>query len=241
MFKTYGKITLQLAIGFALYYLLNYFIEDKLIVIAVLLSIVAIFLTYGILQSKNPADVLEIMIDYDRYIKHIERFKEDQNKYNLLKAYGLVHHGDYDTARSTYALITDTKQLEDKHLKFIDTAINLKFAYNADNLGLYTGIYTKAVEDGVFKEVNLHDDVFKVHLKMLERKYLDAEEVAKEVIPGLKKRIYIIELEYLLAKAYFEQNKLDDCSAVTEFVVDKGFNVVYTKLCEEMHQKVNRI
>lgn len=241
MTRNYIILSIQIVIGFGIYYLLTSLIENNLIVLAILLGVALIFVVYGLFQSKNPADVLEIMSDTDKYLDGIEKHKEKPNKYHLLRAYGLIHAGKFEDAKNEYRLITDQEQLKDKHLKFIDTVLNLKIAYQDGNTSLYKGIFNKAVEDEVFKNVNVSDEMFLVHLQMLQGKNKDAEETAKKVIPTIKKRIYIIELEYLLAVSYYNQNKLEDCNAVCEFVIERDFNVIYTSLCQKMHNTLNKV
>ena len=148
-------------------------------------------------------------------------------------AYGYVHAGMYDEAQSYFSK-------KDKNLIFAYTATEIKLIYNKDNRDLLEGLINQAIENNVFKNVNVTNDLFRVHLYILDEKYEFAEELAKDVIPTLKKRVYIFELEYLLALAYYEQNKLDDCHAVTDFVIEKNNNLIYTSLCQKLNDKINR-
>ena len=228
------KFIVQVLLGFGFYYLMITLIEDRTIVLIILLSIAAIFIIYGLLRSKNPADYLEVLCDADKLLDQAERMNNKPNKQRLLKAYGLIHKGNYDEAKAIYQGITDQDHLKDVHLKFIDTAYQLKVAFNDENQALFSGIYNQAVTDNVFKNVNLHDDVFNVHMNVLDKRYSKAIELAKEVIPTIKKRVYIIELEYLLAYSYNKERKTEDAKAVCEFVTEKNFNVVYTELCQDL-------
>ena len=242
MFKMYAKVLIQVGLAVALYYALSSFIESDVTIVIVLVSIIFLIIIYGIMfLSKNPADLLELVCDYDKYDSKIEKHKDkNPSMYHLLKAYGLVHLGEFDQAKTEYALVSVSELGEDKYNLFIKTVIDLKFAFEEGKLDLFKGIHLKAIEEKVFENVELKNEIFKVHQHILEKNYKKAEETAKEVIPEAKKRLYVIELEYLLALSYYEQNKLDDCSAVCEFVVSKEFKLAYTDKCRVRFEKVNR-
>lgn len=237
----YLKIFAQMGAALLLYWGLNSLIDNNVIVIAILIGIIFLIIIYGIyVIGGNPADLLEIVVDYPKYILHIEKYNEEPSKYHLLKAYGLVYAGKFDEARTEYANVAVKDLKENKHLVFIKTVVDLKFAFENQNADLFKGILFKATEDKVFENVELPNDLFKAHLAILEADYKKAEKLCKEVIPVIKKRLFIIELEYLLAVSYFELNKLDDCSAVCEFVVEKNYQVEFTEKCSVMYNKVNR-
>lgn len=239
MIKMYAKVLLQAGAAVGLYYLLHMFIENDIVIVVILFSVVIAIMVYGIYAiDSSPADLLDISVDPDKFETKIEKYKNDTSKYQLLKAYSLVHRGEYDKAKVEYSKVTTT--FSKKHEVFIKTAIDLKFAFNNNNKDLFRGILTKAIDESVFEKVNVPNDTFKVHQHVLDKKYKEAEELAKEVIPTIKKRLYIIELEYLLALSYFEQNKLDDCDAVCDFVIHKDYKLQYTDLCKEMYKKINK-
>jgi len=241
MFKMYGKVILQVGVAFLIYYALRTVIESDLIIIGILVGIIVAVILYGVLfLSRNPADLLDIVCNVEKYNVYIEKFKDDENIYSLLKAYGYIHTGSIVEARESFNKVNKELLKKEKNIIFIKTAIELELKYDEnDTQGFYL-LLEKAKEEKVFVNVLVPNEIFDVHLEMLNKNYSKAEEVAKEVIPNIKKRLYVIELETLLAESYFEQNKLDDCSAVSEFVVEKNYNLKYTEICKKMFEKVNR-
>lgn len=241
MIKIFAKTSIQLIMAAGLVFLLRELIDNEAIVIGILVGIVFLVVIYGVVVlNPNPADLLELVCSVEKFQQHIEKHKSKPNIYHLLSAYALIHLGKFEEAKAEYSNVTKTELPDTKNYKFICTVIDLEFAFESKNLDLYKGILLKAMEDKVFQNVNIPINVFKVHQKVLEKDFREAEELAKEVIPTIRKRLFIVELEYLLALSYLEQDKLDDCSAVCEFIIEKNYNVIYTSLCQEMYNKVNR-
>lgn len=231
----YFKIFIQIAFGFGLYYLLTTFIENNAIVLGILLAIVIAFLIYGILTQKNPADVLEVVCDYDKFLKSIDKNREQENMYSLLMAYGYVHNGKFEEAQSLLDGIKYETLLHDKRFNFINTVVTLKLAFENNDRDLYGKLFTEAIENEVFSKVEMSNDVFRVHFLILDGNYDKAELMIKDAIPQLKTRLYILELEYLLALSYLKQDKKEDCKAVCEFLIMKDYNIIYTKLCKDIN------
>ena len=65
-----------------------------------------------------------------------------------------------------------------------------------------------------------------------------SEELLKEVIPKIKKRVLVIELEYLLALAYANQSKIEDSKAICEFIIEKNRTTIHTELCKQLLESI---
>ena len=85
-----------------------------------------------------------------------------------------------------------------------------------------------------YEKVDVLNGAFEAHSLILEGYSEEAEELLKKVIPKIQKKVLVIELEYLLALAYANQGKTDDCKAVCEFISERNRQVVHTILCKEL-------
>lgn len=240
MIKKYLKVFIQITSGLILYYLLRTYIENDFILIGILVAVVFVFLLYGVMFTKrNPADYLEVICDYDKFVEYVGKNKLDQNLKNILDAYGYVHSGQFDKASEVYSKVNEA-MLDEKnpHQYFMNEVIKLELMFNdGDSEGLLKTLL-KAIELNRFENVKVPKDMYKVHYFILEKEYEKAAEIAMEVIPQLRKRVYIIELEYLLALSYYHQKKYEDCKAVCEFITAKGHNIAYTSQCKELLVKL---
>lgn len=240
MFKTYVKFFIRLGIVIALYFMLSNFIENRMIILGIFVAIAAVYLIFAIKNTKNYAAYLEIVVNPQLHYEKIENLKDDSNKYNLLKAYGLYYEGKFDEARSVFNSVNYQTVSDDKRLDFVYTVVKLGLLFEEKQLEEYKATYSKAVEEKIFLKVRVNKDIFKVKEYVLEEKYEDAIELAILIIPRVQPRLFVVELEYLLAKSYFELNKLDDCNAVSEFISEKDYKVMFTDLCRQFLIKMNR-
>lgn len=231
----------ELIIVFGLYYLLSSFIENTYVLLGVFVVSGIIIISIRSIFIRNQADILEVLVNPDRHFESIKKFEQrDSNKYNTLYAYGLVYTGEYELAREVLDKVVyeDIKTSRNLSYSYNVTRLHLAYYYNKDRVD-YKNAYESASEVNVFKKVDVPAEAFEAHKLLLDSYSEKAEELLKEVIPKVKKRILIIELEYLLALAYYNQNKKDDCKAVCEFVVEKDYSIIQTQLCKELLDKVS--
>ena len=213
-----------------MYLLLGIFVVSGVVIIAIR----SIFI-------HNHADLLEVLVNPDKHFEHIKKFEnKDDNKYNTLYAYGLSYIGKYEEAK----IAIDKVQYDDiktsVNLHYVYHVTKLHLAYNNKDRGEYKDAFEFASSFNVFEKVNIPKEAFECHQLLLDGYSDQAEEKLKKLIPRIRKRVLIIELEYLLALSYYNQNKIDDCIAVCEFIVEKNHPVVHTRLCKELLEKVKK-
>lgn len=226
---------LQILLGFVLYYLLASYIENTYVLLGVIIVIGVVVIFVRSLFIRNDADILEALVKPDAYFEFINKFEiKDSNKFNTLKAYGLSYTGEYDEAQVLLDKVVykDIRTSSNLHYVYYVTQLHLAY-YNKDRI-LYNEKLDEAIGLRVFQKVEIPDESFQVHSLLLDGQSEEAEELLKITIPKIKKRILVIELEYLLALAYSNQNKMDDCKAVCEFIIEKNYPTVHTTLCKEL-------
>lgn len=240
MIKAYFKFFIRLGIVIGLYFILNSFITNRLIILGIFVVIATIYVVIAMMNTKNYSGYLEIVLNPEMHYSKIETVRDEKDKYNLLKAYGLYYEGKFDEAKVLFDSVSYQVISKDRRLDFTYYVVKLGLLYEENNIDEYKATYQKAVEDNIFLKVRIHKDIFKVKEYVLDKKFEEAIELAVLVIPKVKPRLYMIELEYLLAKSYYELNKLDDCNAVSEFISEKDYKVMFTDLCRQFLIQMNR-
>jgi len=145
-----------------------------------------------------------------------------------------MHQGKYDKTEEWLTRIDKKKLPVNNHNSYLQAVIDLKLIFNRGDADSFARRLNTFDEEGVFDKIGLHPKTFMVHQHILYKEYEEAEELAKSIIPEIRKRIYVIELEYLLALSYLEQKKKEDCYAICEYIVKEDYSVIYTKLCKEL-------
>ena len=153
-------------------------------------------------------------------------------------AYGLSYEGEYDLAEQMLQRVIYEDIRTSKNLRYDYYVTKLHILYNNKDRGGYQREYDQALKDKVFYKVEVIPETFSAHLLILDGKYQEAEQLLIDVIPNIRKRVLVIELEYLLAYSYFKQNKLEDCKAVCKFVDEKNHKVAYTSLCRDLLKQI---
>ena len=225
----------QIILGFVIYSLLASVIDNMFVLLAIIITLGVIIIVARTLYIRNEADVLEVLVNPPKHFDNIKKYENrDPNKYKTLLAYGLTYSGDFEEAQSVIDTIyyKDIKTSRNLHYSYYATKLHL--AYNNKDRELYGQILNAAKELEVFKKVNVPESAFDAHLLLLEGQSERAEELLKNVIPIVKKRILVVELEYLLALAYLNQGNITDCKAICEFVIEKNYPVVHSALCKEL-------
>lgn len=241
MLKAYIKFTLQLIIVIGAYFLLDYYLPNSRYILYIYIGLALPFLFWGLLSSKNYTGYLDTVVKPDLFYESIQKYKSDKaDIYHLLLAYGNYYEGKTEDAKNYFSKVKYQEIDKDPKLDLVYYIVQLGLSFEEGDLINYSKTYQKALDERVFAKAKLNKDIFKVKEFVLEKKYDDAIELAFIVIPQTKKRLYIMELEYLLAVAYYETNRLDDCNAVCEFVSEKDHKVKFTDLCRAYLAKMNR-
>ncbi len=232
-------LMLQIVLGFGLYYLLASIIDNTFILLAAIIIVGVVIILIRSMYIRNESDVLEILINPTEHFKVIKKHEmKDPNKYNTLLAYGLSYTGEFKEAQSALDDIyyKDIKTSRNLHYSYYVTKLHLAY-YNKDR-ELYGQTLHLAKEQNVFKKVGVPDGAFEAHLLLLEGQSERAEEILKNVIPKVKKRILVVELEYLLALAYANQGETNDSKAICDFIIGRKHPVVHTTLCEKLLESI---
>jgi hypothetical protein len=241
--KQYGIWMIQLLIIFGIYYVLQQYIDSQfiIIVIAVVVGILGIVARAVIVH--NQADILEVLVDVDKHMKSIERYKDkekQQNTYQLLLAYGYTYSNKLLSAQDALNKVDYEEIKHNRHLHYAYFATKLNLLYNNKDIMGYKETLEKANMYNVFRVVDIPKEAFEVQLLILESKHQKAIDLAKEVIPKVRKRLLIVELEYLLALAYKNLNHKEDALAVADFMWNKNYNVKYTQFCKDLARDLKK-
>ena len=230
---------IQVLVVVGLYYILSSYIENMFLLLGVFIAAGVVIILIRAIFIHNDADLLEVLVSPEKHFEHIKKYeKKDANKYNVLYAYGLTYVGKYDEAQVAFDKVEYDDVKTSSNLHYVYHVTKLHLAYNNKDRGGYKDALEFANSFNVFQKVEIPNEAFECHQLLLDGYSDNAEELLKKTIPRIRKRVLIIELEYLLALAYFNQNKKEDCKAVCEFIVEKNHPVVYTTLCEELLEQV---
>lgn len=223
-------IIIEVIIGIIIYYILSSYIKDRALLIGAILLIGIVFIAIRAMFIANDADVLEVLINPEQFFESIKKFENrDKNRYNTLYMYGLTYTGEFDKAEMLLSGIVYPDIRTSRNLHYDYYVSKLHLLYNNKEKSEYKNIYKEAKEKKVFQKVGVSPDAFLPHLLILENDNEKAIEILKNVIPNIQKKILIIELEFILAKAYYNLNKTIDCKAICEFIIKKNHPIVYTE------------
>ncbi len=238
MGKSLIKYFVQVTIALGLYFLFVIYLDMKWPFILILVVVALGFLVFNVKNTKNGEPLLELQCDAQKYLDFIEeKYQEDPNQYHLSKAYALLFKGENDQAKEEFLKVD--KSSIDKKSKFLPIYIRIEIMlayYENDKQKLKRLLDDTSIP---FEENELLKDYIKVFILLIEERYEETISLLVDIIPMQEQRVHIIELEYYLAYAYYKFNQLDDAKAVIAFIIGKNHKVVFTKLCDELHEKMN--
>ncbi len=240
MLRDYTKFFIRLGIALAIFFILANLIDNRYIILGIFAGLALIFIIIGLLSTKNHSGYLEIVLKPYMHYERIEKLKDHKDVYNLLKAYGLYYEGNTEQAKQLFAQVSYQEVSNNKRLDLTYRIVQLGILFEENDVEEYKRVYNKALTDTIFLKNKMNKDIFKVKEYILEEKYEEAIELAVIIIPKTQPRLFIVELEYYLARAYFELNRLDDCNAVCEFIHERDYQVKYTELCRQYLVQMNR-
>lgn len=239
MWKESLKLTATLIVFITMYYVLSIFIDDRFIVIIVVIISIPIVI-YNIKTKGSFEYRVEVLCDANTYLTNVEtKYKnKEESEYYTYLAYAYIHQGAYDSALSSIHKVDKEKIVENKKLSLMYYMVLLKLAYNNNDLDSYSSLFAEIKKVEQDEKSKIEDNVFDVPLLMLEGRYLEAIDMLIDIIPRQRKRSLILELEYYLGLAYYKVNKYEDARAVLEFMSKKRYRLIYIEMCRELLEKL---
>lgn len=228
---------IKTAIIFSIYYFLSRVYDSTVIIILVSATIVIYLLYIIIVRSKNNQK-LEIHCDAPEYLSLLNRRykKKTKNESYVLFAYGHVYNGDYKKAEESIKEC-DFSQLKEEN-QLIWYNIKLKIAYHNNDEALYRNYFEQLTSLFENNKYEVEIDIAKAPIYLFEKNYDALIEMMMELIPVQAKRFRIVELEYYLVLAYYYNGSLEDAIAISEFMIKKNYQMVYTSMFKELLTKM---
>lgn len=231
------KIFIQLAIAMGLYYLFDYLnLLPVFIVIAVILFVFMIAL--NVMKVKNKEVYLEIACDANLYLNKLNQYTKPHQRnsdYFLGLAYAYIYKGEYDVAQEHLNHVVFSEIKDQKKYLPIFLRVQSKLAYERKDEEALKSLLNESSTNELPEEFKGY---IKAQILLLREQYEEVIEVLMDLIPKQFVRIHIIELEYYLAIAYIQNKQLEDARAVLEFIVKKGYSIVYTDLAYELYMSI---
>lgn len=229
----YGRMIVQIGVIIVIYYLLDYF--NLLTWYTVLaLFVVAIGYVYMQARIKDNELYLEIMCNTAMYLRRLESSKgaKLQNEsYFLGLAYAALYKNELEEAEANLAKVTYETLPNPERQHAIYIRIAAKLAYNNQNKAELAELKKEAEQEDYTKLVGY----ITVLDLMLDKKYDEMVTTIKELVPKELIRLHVVELEYLLAECYLEQERYDDANTVLSFVVRRGYGIAITDVAYEKY------
>ena len=235
MIKDFLKITISFIILLVVYYVLDIYFDDMVIIFVILLITIPIAL-YSIIMKGSYEYKLEVLCDADSYLEAVKKkyANKEEYIYNTYLAYAYLYQGNFSEADKAIKKVDkDMVQQKSKH-NIIYYMVLLKLAYNEQDLIKFNTIYQEFQDIELEKNAMIDFRVFEIPKYLMEERYMEIVELLIELIPRQQKRYLIIELEYYLAIAYIKLENYSDARAVLEFVANKNYQLFYVEKCREL-------
>jgi len=233
----YFSFFMQFVIGVTLYYVFDYLGLTRLFTVALVIVII-IIAVINIIKTKNKEMYLEVACDPNRYLEKLEPMQYREpflNEYQLSLAYAYIYKGEYGVAQTHFEQVS-FENIKNKEKYYpIYIKVNAKIAYEQQNMIIIQQLLSELEQEEKYKPLL---DYCKILISLLQEKYEEATQLLIEYIPTQMKRVFVIELEYYLGYAYYKIDKLEDARAVFEFIVKKGFSIVYTDLAYDLYMEI---
>ncbi len=235
MIRNSLKITITFILLLIAYYILNIYFDDMVIIFIILTITVPIAL-YSIVMKGSYEFKLEVLCDPDSYLEVIQKkyANKDESIYNTYLAYAYLYQGNF--AEASMAIKKVDKNIVQQKSKdnTVYYMILLKLAFNEQDLEKFNALFQKFQDIELEKNTMIDFRVFEIPKYIMEERYEEIVELLIELIPRQTKRYLIIELEYYLALAYIELGKIEDATAVLEFISKKKYRIFYVEKCQEL-------
>jgi hypothetical protein len=217
-----------------------YYLTESIIVVAAFTAVIIfVFVKDALFYNDKPLLYLDKEVDMQAYQTYLDQElpSRKQKYYPLYKAYALVYKGAFDEAQSTYDRFDQSIKVKEKNLYRIKTVIEMQLYYHRSNTEKLEALLSsvKASKLGSFELINS----IKVYQLLLQENYEEAVDILMVIIPRLRSRVQIAEMEYYLAFCFYQLNRFDDANAITDFMLEKDYEVIYTELFRKLKDKNN--
>lgn len=217
-----------------------YYLTQSIIVVAAFtIVIIFVFVKDTLFYNSKPLLYLDKDVDMAAYQHYIEDelTSRKQKYYPLYKAYELVYKGAFDEAQSLYDTFDQSIKVKEKNLYRIKAVIEMQLYHHHNDGEKLDALLSsvKASKLGSFELINS----IKTYQLLLQKNYEGAVDILMVIIPRLRSRVQIAEMEYYLAFCFYQLNRIDDASAITDFMLDKDYEVIYTALFKDLKDKYN--
>ena len=212
---------------------------DRTVMIIVSVTVLVLFISYNVVYKMNKDIYLEGTCEVDKYIEYVEKSYKDKDEtlYRLHKAYALYYLGKESESRDLLQQIDYSSIQKDKH-KFIHRTLQLKFLYLDNNIELYEDKMIELHNSKLLQKLQIRKEVYEVPLLLMKKDYETARELLMNIIPTLRKRFIIFELEYYLVLCHIQYRSYDDAKAVLEFVSSKELEFTYIYKCRKLLEEI---
>lgn len=233
MNKTVFGFGFQVFIAINLWFFLVYKLNRVDLFAISLVGVILLFIMLRGFTYSSDEKLLELECEPKKYLQYVEKkYKNSINNRHIAKAYGLLYDGEIEQARLEFDMYDSTELKYGDRFFLIYIKMKAKFAFYDNNLDEIESIIN------IYADKFVDNDPVIEYVKVLGYILLeDHKNVIDNIvvlIPKLKARNNIVELEYYLAVSYIASEQLEDAKAVLEFVGWKDYNLKYVEMCKEL-------
>ena len=227
------RLAFNMLLVLGLYAVLSYFNLVSWYLILGFVLLIAVYFYFQIRITDNEL-YFEFVCNTTMYLRRINTSKDakkDTDVYHLGLAYAAMYQGDVTTMEVELDRVDDSRLPNPERQLPIYIRIRARGAYeDKDRLTL---------EELLERVQQLHLESLEGYITtlilLLNDQYEDAIILLKDIIPKETIRLYIIELEYILALAYRDTGQTEDALAILEFIVKRGYGIIQTDLAYETY------
>ncbi len=241
MLKESFKLSFKVILLVITYYILESLFEDVVIIIIVI-GIALAFVAYNLIVKGNSEYKLEVLCDADKYLESVlkKHSNKEESIFNIYLAYAYLYQGDYDNAKTAMQKVIKNSIENKSKLILIYYMVSLKLAFEDGDLDKFNSLFNEFKSIDLENHEKINYKTFEIPKYILEQKYEEVIELLIDLIPKQTKRYLIIEMEYYLAVAYLNLDRLEDARAVLEFMSNKNFRIIYIQKCKELFKELEK-
>lgn len=228
----------KLLVGVVILFLLSQWL-DRTLMIIVSVAILVLYLSYNVVYGMNKDIYLEGTCEVDKYLEFVEKtYKEkSENVYLLHKAYALYYLGKEEEARELFTSVDYFSLGKDKY-KFIYRTLELKYLFLDENQEMYFEKLEQLVKSKLLVKFGIQKEVYEVPLFLMKKDFESARDILMNIIPAVRKRFIVFELEYYLVLCHLQYRNMEDARAVLEFVSSKELEFTYIYKCRKILEEL---
>lgn len=189
---------------------------------------------YKEMKASTDEFFIDFKCDPNAFLTRIEKKNKEANDslYLLKKAYAYIHLDMITEATEAYSKFDISEMNKDNQFYYMYIIVQTHMYYIDKEKEKLTILIDELQEDELL--IIELKEYAKVYLGLLGDDKVSVVEQLKTAIPLQKKRIQLLELEYLLAKQYFDVAKYLDSAFVAEFMSKKKFHSIYIEKCKDI-------